>query len=391
MVDGIIISKGVLEALDYFSKQLSDAARKMHLDVYEIDFKNESTYIGPGLDEFVKTHRCIAVFFNQIGLLLIDDFGKNYWDAKQIPVYSMQVDHPRNFADAMTEPIEMLRVLGIDRKHETFVNRFFPKVKHHFFLPNGGASEVVDFKPLAEREIEVLYVGGCQSPVESFPILDFFEDNGNDFYGKVLSMLLQNPSFTTEEAMEKYFVDRGLQISDEDLLKLFTAVSIYIETYVRREYKQLMLQTLDKRGITVDIYGGGGWENVNYVYGPNIRFHSKITSAECNEKIANAKITLNCMPWYKDGSSERPFNTMLNGSLCMIDPSDYLLERFTDKKEICFYDIQRPDELADQIEYYLNHLGEAQEIANRGYGVVMESDTWEERLKEIICLEEGID
>lgn len=330
-------------------------------------------------------------FFNQIGLLLTDDFGNNYWDAHQIPVYSFQVDHPRNFSDAMINPIRMLRVLSIDKNHKDFVRRFFPRVTGCYFLPNGGTQEVREIKPLQERTIDVLYVGGCQSPVVSFPLLEFFEDKGSDFYRSVISELLQNPSLTIEDAMEKYFLDRAIRISDEDLLKLFTSISVYIETYVRREFKQAMLQTLDRRGIHVDIYGGGGWENNSYEYGEKICFHSKITSKECNEKIGDAKITLNCMPWYKDGSSERPFNSMLNGSLCMIDKSDYLLERFTDGTGICFFDLQKPEELADKIEYYLSHLDEAQEIANRGYAITTENDTWENRLKTILAWEDKND
>ena len=352
-----------------------------------IDTEKPETYLGNELDLFTESNKCIAVFFNQIGLLLTDEFGNNYWDAHQIPVYSFQVDHPRNFTDAMINPIRMLRVLSIDKNHKKFVQRFFPKVPDCHFLPNGGTQEVCEIKPLRERSIDVLYVGECQIPVESFPLLEFFEDKGSDFYGCVISDLLSCPGQTTEEAIENYFLDRNIKISDEDLLKIFTSISIYVETYIRREFKQVMLQALDKRGIKVDIYGGG-WENENYAYGGNIRFHSRITSSECNEKIGDAKITLNCIPWFKDGSSERPFNTMLNGSLCMIDKSDYLLERFTDETDICFFDIQKPEDLADKIEYYLSHLDEAQETANRGYAIATENDTWENRLKTILAWED---
>ena len=113
-LDGIIVTRSSMEALNYFSDNICMAAEKMGYKTYVIDTERAETYLGKELDLFVEKYRCTAVFFNQIGLLLTDDFGKNYWDAKQIPVYSMQVDHPRNFADAMTEPIEMLRVVCID-------------------------------------------------------------------------------------------------------------------------------------------------------------------------------------------------------------------------------------------------------------------------------------
>ena len=170
---------------------------------------------------------------------------------------------------------------------------------------------------------------------------------------------------------------------DETLREFYTSVSIFIETYVRREWKQKMIRVLDEAGLSIEIYGRN-WDAPDYNPSEHIHIHERISSEECNEKIADAKITLNCMPWYKRGSSERPFNTMLNGSLCFIDASEYLLERFEDGKEISFFDIQKPEELAQKLKYYLEHLDEAQEIADRAYDIVKENDTWECRLKTIL-------
>lgn len=384
----LIFVKGAIEALDYFTDQLIEGAEELAHPYYVIDITNPATY-GPGLDDFVANHSCIAVMFNQIGILLEDSPGVNYWDAKGIPVFSMQVDHPRNFADAMLSPIQMLHVLSIDRNHMGFIRRFYPEVKRNFFLPNGGttAKGVVE-KELASfenRSIDVLILGDCQQPVPQFPPITAFEDQGTGFYESVIHTMLSDSKLTTEEAIEKFFEDNQIPVSDEVLREFYTSVSIYIETFIRREWKQRMIRTLSEAGISMEIYGNN-WEDSSYPLNPNIHIHPRIPSEECGHKMADAKIMINCMPWYKRGSSERPFNTMLNKSLCFMDESEYLLERFKDGENICFFDIEKLKELAEKIKYYLSHPEEAQSIIDKGFEIVSKEDTWKERLKTILFM-----
>ena len=389
----LIFVKGALETLDYFAEQMINAAKCINRPCYVIDISKPETYNGMGLDTFVSEHDCLAIMFNQVGVMFEDTSGVNYWDAKGIPVFSMQVDHPRNFADALTDPIQMLHVLSIDRNHVKFIRRFFPNVKRNFFLPNGGAiaASVKEngYKKLKDRSIDILIVGDCQQEVTTFPKIEAFDDGGELFFGYCVQKMMTDPSLTTEEAIESFFLEYGFDVPDETLREFYTSVSIFIETYVRREWKQKMIRALDEVGISIEIYGRN-WSAPDYSLSERIHIHERISSAECNEKIADAKITLNCMPWYKRGSSERPFNTMLNGSLCFIDPSEYLLERFEDGKEISFFDIQKPEELAQKLKYYLEHLDEAQEIANRALDAVMENDTWECRLNTILAMQDEV-
>ena len=385
----LIFVKGALEPLDYFTDQMIEAAEKMNRTYYVIDISKPETYNGPSLDAFVSEHACLAIMFNQVGIMFEDAPGVNYWDAKEIPVFSMQVDHPRNFADAMLDPIQMLHVLSIDRNHVKFIRRFFLKVNRDFFLPNGGAMsgsvKETGYKKLKDRSIDILIVGDCQQEVTAFPRIDVFDDGGELFFRHSVQTMMDNPSLTTEEAMESFFKEYGFDVPDETLREFYTSVSIYVETYVRREWKQKMIRVLDKAGLSIEIYGQN-WSAPDYNLSEGIHIHERVSSAECNEKISNAKITLNCMPWYKRGTSERPFNTMLNGSLCFMDESEYLLERFEDGKDICFFDIRKPEELAGKLKYYLEHLDEAQGIADKAYDIVKENDTWECRLKTILAM-----
>ena len=65
--------------------------------------------------------------------------------------------------------------------------------------------------------------------------------------------------------------------------------------------------------------------------------------------LGKAKIGLNCMLWFKDGCSERVFNIMLNGAVCLTDTSKYLLERFEHGNELVFYDLEDMEEMKQNV------------------------------------------
>ncbi len=46
----------------------------------------------------------------------------------------------------------------------------------------------------------------------------------------------------------------------------------------------------------------------------------------CLKAISQAKISLNVMPWFKEGAHDRVFNSMLNGAVCFTDWSLYFEE-----------------------------------------------------------------
>ena len=91
-------------------------------------------------------------------------------------------------------------------------------------------------------------------------------------------------------------------------------------------------------GLKVHTYG----EGYNYIecqHPENIIQHGSANSQQCLDKISQAKISLNVMPWFKDGAHDRVFNSCLNGAVSLTDSSRYLDEIFTDDENILFYDL----------------------------------------------------
>ena len=149
------------------------------------------------------------------------------------------------------------------------------------------------------------------------------------------------------------------------------------------------MRLLDQAGIRVEVYGSG-WEASDYSYGETIRFHPWTTSEECNALAGQAKLLLNFLPWFKDGCSERVFNNMLGGGICLTDESPYLKERFTDGRELIFFSLGNLPQLAADISWLLDHPKEASHIAETGFHAAKAHDTWGHRLRQICGMAEQI-
>lgn len=383
----IIFFKGIIETLDYFANELYKAAIEMDFDCYMADAQNPESFGGEAFYNFLRQDNCVFITFNQIGTLLYDSEDNNIWEKYGIQIYDIMVDHPRNYTMALINPLSVLNILCIDNNHVNYIKEFYPDVKNITFLAHGGAEEksIISYE---DRKIDVLYMGSCQQEITSFPIIGILEDGGRELYSFAISLLLQNHTFTVEDAILEYFTQHKCSINKQQLLDIYDLCAFHIETYVRRYFKQIAIRELDKLGINVEIYGDN-WEAKDYSFGANINIHRRVSSKECNDLAGNAKICLNFMPWFKHGTSERVFNSMLNQSVCVSDTSVYLEGQFTDGENIVFFDLNNPLQMAYDVKFLLDNPEVARRIAQNGYNVAKEQCTWKQRLKEILQIHRG--
>ena len=384
-VQHIILFKGRLVTLDFFVDCVVSCYEKRGIDCYVVDTNIPETYNSSKFDEYLHKSGCVMLTFNNIGVLL-DDGGENIWKKNGIPVYSFIVDPPRAFSDVLLNPPCDIYVFSLDENRNDFIREFYPKVKEVYFMVAGG-QDVCSGKPLKDRSMDVIYMGCCQKKVNDYPILSCFADKGVDFYQKVINGLVENSEDTTEQAIRKYVENCGLEFTHDQLRDIILLTASPIEATVRRVFKQAGMQALDRAGVKVDIWGTG-WEDDEYIYSDNIRIHSRVTPGELMRFTGDAKISLVYMGWQKRGCSEKNFDSMLNGCVCVSDPSSYLLENYVDGKNIVYFDMHNPDQMALDIKYLLEHLDVAQKIADEGYNTAQKYDSWEvrtEAMYEIMC------
>lgn len=378
----VIIFLGSLIGPTYYAERLVEFLRKRRIPYCVVNINLRETYDSALFDRFAKQRGTVMCTFNNVGLLLNDTDGTNYWKKNNIPVFDYIVDHPRNFEDSMLEPPCDLYVFTLDRDHKEYIRRFYPKVKGAYFSPNGGTDIGIgrDYK---DRNIDVLYMGSCGSKITGFPPIDFFKDKGVGFYREVIDLLIDNTDMSVESAIELYFLRYKIDHDDVLLRSLNNTYAGFIDIFVRRRFKLMGMKALDNAGVHVDIWGND-WEDDEYPFSPNITIHDRVGREDMMEIITHSKISLCFIPWFKCGCSEKNFDSMLNGALCVTDRSKYLDDHYLDGYNIVYFDLNAPAQMAADVRWLLDNPKQAEIIAQRGYETALKYDTWDCRFETLI-------
>ncbi|WP_029201642.1 glycosyltransferase family protein [Oribacterium sp. NK2B42] len=163
-----------------------------------------------------------------------------------------------------------------------------------------------------------------------------------------------NPSFSLPAA-----VDRILSYADynaDDLTRLSVMESgEEADWYIRMYYREKVIDSVLNSGRDLWIVGRG-WNNYPKCNHPHFHHISeRIPFANSLDIMADARINLNVMPWFKDGTHERVFNTFLQESVSLTNPSTYLKENFKDQESIYYYELTELNHIPDIIEEILNN------------------------------------
>ena len=102
----------------------------------------------------------------------------------------------------------------------------------------------------------------------------------------------------------------------------------------------------------------------------------RINLADTFAYMRNARINLNVMPWFKEGTHDRIFNTVLRHSICLTDSSTWIDAHYEDGKDIVLYDLNQMEKLPEIADYWLNHPIEAQELLEKAYQKTAQNYTW---------------
>jgi glycosyltransferase involved in cell wall biosynthesis len=169
--------------------------------------------------------------------------------------------------------------------------------------------------------------------------------------------------------------------SDSDL-KMCMENMIFIDLYVRFYFRGLVIKTLAENGIPVHVYGSG-WNLLECKNPENIIVGGPQNSMGCLQAIADSKISLNVMPWFKDGVHDRVFNSMLNGALCLSDTSLWMKDNLVDGKEIVYYSLSEINKLPQIVNSLLSNTEKMQKIIQQGYTKANNLHTWASRAKAL--------
>lgn len=324
-----------------------------------------------------------VISFNNIGLQLELEDGRNIWDTFQVPFWDILMDHPFHYKKALDLAPEQTILLCMDRNHVEYVKRFFPNIKKAEFFPHAGISvrKREDILPVRERKIDVLYAGGLSRYAAEGLVPDLGKIADFDAFMLVrnaLEKLIQEPDYTTEDVIEQCLKEMGLVFDDGRLGEIITELR-FIDSFAVSFYREQMVRILAESGITVTVFGTGWdrleWEHPNFVYG------GEIPPGQILELMNQSRVVLNTMTWFKRGAHDRIFNGMLAGAAVVSDTSEYLQEHFLDGRELRMFSLKEEAlVLADLVKELLEDENCAQSIADCGYQSAVEHHMWKNRL-----------
>lgn len=374
----IIMFAGGVETLQYFSEQMAKQFKQMGYAVFFYDLKNEA-YSAKKLRKFIRTGETVMVTFNFQGLEKepgVYREGIGYlWDSYGIPCYNIAADHPYFYDDMLRELPEDYHHISIDRFQQKYFREFYPEYQDAGFLPLAGTC--LSEEPSGQKEYDVIFTGNYTQLSFFEPYINWINDEYAAFYRGIIKDLLDHPEKTVEEAALVHCEREMGKVPYEDLRIAFHKM-IFIDLYVRNYWRGMAVKSLTDAGITVDVVGKG-WEELEGVNPKYLRIHPQTDSRTCLKMLQKARISVNVMPWFKDGAHDRVFNSILNGAVCISDTSRYLCDELKEGEGICYFTLQQMSRLPDKVKELLQDEKKMQDIVARGRKKVLDKHLWASR------------
>ena len=389
----VMFFEGDIETQGYFSRQIAEAMQELGHEVFIYDLSRAWNSTEKFFRFFEKGNTAL-INFNFHGMsgeeYFLDENDRSMWDALDIPSYNIVVDHPMYYHHFLDKVPHNYHHVSIDRNHDKYIQRFFPEIERGPFLPLAGTQLYPNKSnvPIECRKYDVVMVGNYCQPEAFEKFITRIDDEYTAFYYAMIDDLLAHPDKTVEDVVEAHLLEELGEVPEEELKKAMAAVT-FIDLYVRYTVRGQIVRELVDAGIKVHVFGDG-WQILPCRHEENLIRMNNLDSVGCLKKLCQTKISLNIMPWFKDGAHDRIFNTMLNGSVCLTDSSIYLDTILHDGVDCCLYSLKNKGQVAEIAHALLADSDRMQSIADEGYQLAQAGHTWAHRARQLHELMEQV-
>lgn len=371
----ILLFHGGIDALNHFTDNASVFLREIGCETFICTLpltKREEDR----LNNFLRGGVHAVIMYDGIGMV----FRKLY-DQLEIPVVNILVDHPMTFWHCMETPPQKYIQFSPDENHVTYSKKYW-NIENSFFLPHMGTAPVFNG---GDRPISLLFSGYYESRDDLLKeVCSKPESKMRDTFFNMIDYMLMDSAMTIEEACRIVLYDQ----EPSELAFILTQAKS-VDMYIRMCYRDRVLRTILEHGIDITVIGEG-WDKSDLFSYTNFHWFSRIPFEETFQYMRKSKLVLNVMPWFKAGTHERIFNTLLSGACPVSDKSKWLEEKFKDKEDIAFYDLDNLEALPELIEELLQNDNLREEIIRNGREKVIHHYTTEnvigEALQKVIDL-----
>ena len=372
--------------LNIFADSVASCLSNKGYDVVLTDAYSDAEILFENVKKAAIAGTDAAIAFNADGRILACCELLNKYD---IPLYDWIVDHPCDHIKVLNAPVSDFNVIVLDRDHVGFIERHIDNVKSTQMIPLGGfqGNDGINFyeESFYSRKYGLIFTGSYVPYTQFEESILSLPDRMRKMTVLMIEYMLTNRNSNNEEALN--YALREVIGTDQVPENVYQECAYYTSNsniYVRHFVREEIMRYLADSDVKMDVFGPG-WERLGFDRKKNIVLHDRIDYIESAEVCANSKLSLNIMPWFKNGLHDRIPTAMMNGSAVVTDTSRYIDEVFTEEgeeKDIFLFDRTKPESVPSFVEKCLSDEKRLYHVAMRGRKKAIESMTWEARVDE---------
>lgn len=366
------------ESFNYFTDEIAKELSSRGHETFILDLLNPSrpSHSMQELMTFCERRVDAVVCFNRAGIHT--DTYIDLWNMMDACALHILMDHPLRLHPTMEKHPRKYIQFCPDEEHVAYVKKYFPNVEHIEFLAHAGTPDDKPPIPYAVKKYDIVFSATYYVPESMLPQLEALFPKDSPMYGMYMQ-IEQDLTVNTEKSLIQSVLDilhaNNMPLSDNGIKTIMRNMTP-IDWMVRMYYRGKAVQALVDAGMDVHVLGRG-WENHPCAGADNLHILSgRIDLADTFDYMRDARINLNVMPWFKEGTHDRIFNTMLRHSICLTDSSTWIDKHYEDGQDIVLYDLKQLEKLPEIADYWLNHPDEAQKLIENAYEKTYKHYTW---------------
>ena len=369
----IVLYKGGAQynALNRFSEKLGEGLKKIGHEIEMVDLVEADKKKELLIDAMARKPQ-LVIGFNGMGAEIRTTEQKSIYDISESQYLSLLLDHPA-FHTGRTVRAPANAITGVvDRTHIDYLKEISPR-HPTFFAPHGGVQSP-DYRN-ADRPIDILFLGTGMNAAKERESWELFPHSYQMIMEEAFEEFLKEP-----QAWEKLIRAAAERRFMHFPMHLMAPMIVQLEIVMRAEYRMKILKKFDEAGLKVTIMGNG-WEHMKF---KNHEIHPSTEFYEALKLMTKAKIALNASPQFFNGSHERVFVAMLNGTVPITSASTYYDEHFVDNEHYLAYDLPTLPSAIEKLKELLGTPKKMKAIQQNSLKIAMTDHTWEKRAEEFV-------
>lgn len=311
--------------------------------------------------------------------------GGYFLDRIHAPFYNILLDHPLYHHDTLKQKIADFHVLCLDENHKNYIRDCYPHILSADLFPVTGEDIAKTDGSYPKKDLDVLFSGTYTDYREIEDSMKTCPSFLADLTKKLIDLMLQQPALTQEDALRLLLPSLEEAEIIEETFPLHMQACFLCDSYLRAFKREQLLLLLARQNVPLTLCGNGFRKSPLSDF-PRIQIIDDIPYSDTFSLFRRAKITLNLLPEFKNGTHDRIYSALLNHSLCMTDSSPLLKRQFTDGKDLIFYEYSDIEKLPDRIFDLLRNPNRLEQISQNGYVQAKENHSWQARAAHLLSV-----